>query len=48
VIAATSPLAYDSGTQTVSIDLSAYLQDAPSDGTPYVRLDGAWEQLIIT
>jgi len=119
VIAATSPLAYNSGTQTVSIDLSAYatlesptfttriftpairnllntdlvvdayndtgagthflhnfnandgrlllatngggltfpngstqtvagIPDAPSDGTPYVRLDGAWEQLIIT
>jgi hypothetical protein len=30
-------------TQTV-----AGIPDAPSDGTPYVRLDGAWEQLIIT
>jgi len=28
--------------------LDAKISDAPSDGTPYVRLDGAWEQLIIT
>ena len=27
---------------------TAGIPDAPSDGTPYVRLDGAWEQLIIT
>jgi hypothetical protein len=33
----------DSTTQT-----TAGIPDAPSDGTPYVRLDGAWEQLIIT
>lgn len=45
---ATSPLAYDSGTKTISIDLSGYVTEAPIDGTPYVRKDGAWEQLIIT
>jgi hypothetical protein len=28
--------------------VTAGIADAPSDGTPYVRLDGAWEQLIIT
>ena len=28
--------------------IGSYLTDAPSDGTPYVRLNGAWEQLIIT
>jgi hypothetical protein len=33
----------DATTQT-----TAGIPDAPSDGTPYVRLDGAWEQLIIT
>jgi len=33
----------DATTQT-----TAGISDAPSDGTPYVRLDGAWEQLIIT
>jgi hypothetical protein len=27
---------------------TAGIPDAPSDGTPYVRLNGAWEQLIIT
>jgi hypothetical protein len=27
---------------------TAGIPDAPSDGTPYVRLEGAWEQLIIT
>lgn len=48
VVYATSPLSYDAGTQTVSIDLSGYITDAPSDGTPYVRKDGAWEQLIIS
>jgi hypothetical protein len=113
VVAATAPLSYNSGTQTISIDLSAYatkayvgsnfyplssnpagyitssaltgyatqswvtsqgyltssalspyllssvaastyqpigsyITDAPSDGTPYVRKNGAWEQLIIS
>lgn len=28
--------------------IGSYLTDAPSDGTPYVRKNGAWEQLIIT
>jgi hypothetical protein len=28
--------------------LDAKIPDAPSNGTPYVRKDGAWEQLIIT
>ena len=62
VVSATAPLAYDSGTQTVSIDLSAYateswvtsgfyplsgnpsafLTDAPSDGSTYGRNNGAW------
>jgi hypothetical protein len=27
---------------------TAGIPDAPSDGTPYVRKDAAWEQLIIT
>jgi hypothetical protein len=26
----------------------AVVNDAPSDGTPYVRKNGAWEQLIIS
>jgi len=33
----------DATTQT-----TAGIPDAPSDGTPYVRKDAAWEQLIIT
>ena len=28
--------------------IGSYITDAPSDGTPYVRKDGAWEQLIIS
>ena len=28
--------------------IGSYLTDAPSDGTPYVRKNGAWEQLIIS
>ena len=28
--------------------IGSYITDAPSDGTPYVRKNGAWEQLIIS
>ncbi len=28
--------------------IGSYITDAPSDGTPYVRLNGAWEALIIS
>jgi ribosomal protein L35AE/L33A len=28
--------------------IGSYLTDAPSDGTPYVRKNGVWEQLIIS
>jgi len=28
--------------------IGSYLTDSPSDGTPYVRKNGAWEQLIIS
>jgi hypothetical protein len=28
--------------------IGSYLTDAPSDGSPYVRKNGAWEQLIIS
>ena len=28
--------------------IGSYLTDAPSDGTPYVRKNGAWEQLVIS
>lgn len=31
------------GTSVVGLDLSGYLTDAPSDGSSYVRKDGAWE-----
>lgn len=36
----------DSTTQTTAA--VSGISDAPSDGTPYVRKDGAWEQLNIT
>ena len=42
VIAATAPLSYNSGTQTVSIDLSAYAPEAPINGTTYGRNNAAW------
>ena len=35
VVAATAPLAYNSGTQTVSIDLSAYSTTAAANGLYY-------------
>ena len=28
--------------------IGSYLTDAPSDGSPYVRKNGAWEQLVIS
>jgi len=34
--------------QDLSIQTTAGIPDATSDGTPYARKDGAWEQLIIT
>jgi hypothetical protein len=46
VIAATSPLAYNSGTQTVSIDLSAYAPEAPINGTTYGRNNAAWTPIV--
>lgn len=57
VLYATSPLALNTGTSTLSIDLSAYLTAsaaaaafapiAPNDEVRYIQLNGGWEPVTI-